>query len=269
MSDKISEQQINIWVRNIMRREDIENYTLNISGTSENAEGYTTDVIFVQINGQKKSSHENMQLDIVLKLSKAMTSLFDTDMKEIYKRELLVYEKIFPALRTFETERKVKDFFTAVPKCYETISADGRDILILENLRIKGYVEHNRLTPMNISHIKLVLKNYAKFHAISFAFKDQNKNEFKKLLENYPDVFYKIMLESAFSTVFQPKVISTYDLVKNVDEKLATKINGFIEKGILNIMKGILKDPPKESVIRHGDCWNSNFLFKYNVSTFL
>lgn len=266
MSSKVSEEQIFSWIHVALENEDIKNYTLDHSGSSDKSEGYTTDVSFVTATGTRKTNDDDVAIDLVIKVSKVFKALEDSEVQDVYKKELMVYNKVFPEFEKFVRQKKSKNIFISRPKCYATLTSNGRHVIILKNLRREGYVEHNRLKPMNISHMELVLKHYAKFHAISFAYKDQNESEFKDLFGNYPNTLYNAVVKTAWSKIFQPKVIKTYNQVKQVDEKIAANIKNLIDEGVMNILEQKLGDIPNESVITHGDCWNSNFLFKYQVN---
>lgn len=172
MVESIQETQIFEWTKISLQNTDIANYKLTFK-FSDKGEGYTTKVIFVTADGIRKSNSENIKLDLVLKVSKLFNAVNKDAMHEMYKKESVVYNKVFPEFKVFVDGRSVIDVFESIPTFYRTIQSDGREILVLDNLRTKGYQPHNRLLPMNFHHIKLVLRKYAQLHAISFAFKDQ------------------------------------------------------------------------------------------------
>lgn len=267
MSNSTIESQIFSWIDISLQHEDIENYVVRLSGSSDKSEGYTTDIIFVNVKGLSKSEMQETEIYLILKISKSFENCKRMRLPEFYDREMLMYNCIFPEFAKFERSRNLEEMFNSFPKCYQTLTTDGKHIIILENLRKQGFEEYNRLSPMNVQHIKMVLKNYAKFHAISFAFRQQNSTKFQKLVENYTDVFYNFFFEGLLTSVYQPKISMAKDLVKEANKDLASKIEKLLKKGIVNTVTEVFQDVPEnEIVIRHGDCWNSNFLFKYEVS---
>lgn len=263
MVETIQEIQIFKWIDTFLQNTEIVNYELNLK-FSEKGEGYTTTVIFVTVNGNGKSTGENTKLDLVLKVSKLFKTEDQDVIHEMFKKEAFVYDKVFPQMKIFAHEKRGTEFFNSVPMYYTTIRADGREILVLDNLRTKGYKLHDRIHPMNFHHIKLVLKKYAQFHAISFAFKDQKPDEFKRLFGNYVNC-YKILASSVFGEICQHKMKKAFDTIYEVNKELAKKFDKILQKGVINIWNQIAEET-EESVITHGDCWNSNFLFKYDVS---
>lgn len=265
MSIQIQEGQIKKWIDIYLEGEDITNYKLKKPEILEKNEGFATIVIFVNIIGSKKSNGENIRLNLAFKVSRIFKGILQNDFNELYKKEFVVYEKIFPEFRRFTKGKRICDFFQSVPHCFKTFTADDRYIVVLNNLRLIGYEPHDRQLPMNLNHIKLILKNYAKLHAISFCFRDQKPKNFENLVAGYSNV-YMTIANAEYRHMYQENVTRARDLVKEVDDKLAKKLDTILEKGAAEILDELFGENVKDSVITHGDCWNCNFLFKYGVS---
>ncbi|KRT78398.1 hypothetical protein AMK59_7338 [Oryctes borbonicus] len=142
---------------------------------SQVGDGYASKHVAVEI----VTSKETIRLFIKYALN-TDTSSFESVAK-FYANETFFYDIAYPAYSKFLTEKNVQDVFRNAPKCYGTSS---KYIIALEDLKYKGFCLFDRTKIMDEKHISLMLKTLAKFHATSFAFKEQNREEYDKLVEN-------------------------------------------------------------------------------------
>nr|XP_023023753.1 uncharacterized protein LOC111511912 [Leptinotarsa decemlineata] len=243
------------------KTENLSGLKIDLTGTNEKGEGYIADFVFATVSG----TDENNQLQVdhlAIKMGKRSKELREKmpAIMEMYKREELFYEKVLPTFLEFQLEKKVENPFNAVPKCLNVHSTDVLTALVFENLKKCGYSLHDKRQPMNLQHIRLVLKNYAKLHALSFALRDQEKEKFDELTSWYYSVLKKMVIGMNMSEKSDtvPK-----KLREAGRDDLAAKYEDQMETGRENVLLKCLDDVPKESVITHGDCHNNNFLFKY------
>ena len=74
------------------------------------------------------------------------------------------------------------DGFHEYPQCYRTVDEEPNECLLLEDLSVHGFTIINRHTDeVTADHVRLVMKTLGKFHAISFALKDQQPDTFKEI----------------------------------------------------------------------------------------
>jgi len=68
---------------------------------------------------------------------------------------------------------------------------DGEnDFLVLENACCLGFKTASQQDCLNWPECMAILKTLAKFHAISFAYKDQRKEEFAKIANFLKETFF-------------------------------------------------------------------------------
>ncbi|CAG9830316.1 unnamed protein product [Diabrotica balteata] len=119
---------------------------------------------------------------------------------------------------------------------------------------------------MNPGHIKAVLIEYAKFHAISLAMKQKNPELFKALAEtNLDNPMEKLFggnkeNEAKFKSFFTATLSMGYKAVKD-DIALTESLKQYEGIAFENIYKS--RKPEYNLVVTHGDCWCNNFMFKY------
>lgn len=110
------------------------------------------------------------------------------------------------------------------------------------------------------------MQGLAKFHAISFALKDQQPNKFNELTSNLSEVFImrsNTALQIALN--YQSKLV--FKAVAE-DSHLLAKITEFYKKQAIDTAVDCidLEATGSASVITYGDVWQNNILFKYDSS---
>ncbi|KAG5895429.1 hypothetical protein JTB14_037588 [Gonioctena quinquepunctata] len=178
--DEKDKKEITSWIEESFQDGNLNDLKIELMGTNAKGEGYGGEFIFAKVTGTNKDNQFE-EVHVAIKMGKKGNVPGDNlpMLRECYKRELFFYDKVLPAFRKFQLDRKIVNTFDAVPKCYKTISTAEREVIVMENLKKKGYTLHDKRKPMNSKHLRLVLKNYAKFHALSFAMKDQDKEEYQ------------------------------------------------------------------------------------------
>ncbi|XP_050499202.1 uncharacterized protein LOC126879900 [Diabrotica virgifera virgifera] len=184
---------------------------------------------------------------------------------DAYEREIYLYEHVFEEFKKFQKQYNIVDPFTSVPKAYLCTSEDGHEGLLMENLKTQGYKLWNKKIPMNPGHIKAVLKEYAKFHAVSLAMKDKNPEQFSKLSANvYKNVFEGNATysdEERLKAFITSGMQSGYQVVAGDSE--LTECLKKVQSTVIDTFSKELKKEKYKLVINHGDCWCNNFLFRY------
>ncbi|KAJ3666352.1 hypothetical protein Zmor_001798 [Zophobas morio] len=256
------ENEIRSWL-SVILKDNIDNLSLHIVGNSEKGDGYVGDIIFVTLTSEKGKS--NPEYSLVLKCSKRSQVLRDSaPVKEAFINEIYIYEKVLPAFTQFQTAKNIRNPFNSVPKCYGTLVTDNMEIIVFENLKSKGYTLWDKKKPLTRNHIEMVIEEYAKFHAVSIAMNDQQPEKFGQLIDGFVDIF-KCFLESTdCETLFGNNVDDIHGLLKDeLDDKTLDVWKSF-RKQINYIFTEMIQEMNGVKVIRHGDCWCNNFMFKHD-----
>ncbi|KAJ3646091.1 hypothetical protein Zmor_023700 [Zophobas morio] len=253
------------WLKVALAEENLENFSVKVTGTSEKGDGYVADIIFVIVKGtdtQGKDKH----YDLVLKCSKSSVALMENvpAFRNAFVREAYMYENVFPLFKEFQVNKSIEKPFDSVPKCYGVFSDEFRHVIVLENLKKLGYDLWPRGKPLTREVINIVIKHYAIFHATSVALEEHYPEKFQKLLnDSTDDVVKKIMESSAFLKMFQGAVEEIYHLLTN-DVR-----NDILEKWlklkdqVFFILCEMTPGVGDLQVINHGDSWVNNFLYKF------
>ncbi|GJQ82627.1 hypothetical protein Trydic_g19648 [Trypoxylus dichotomus] len=180
-------------------------------------------------------------------------------LNKFYENEPFFYNIVYPAYTKFISDRNVQNGFKEAPKCYGTST---KHTIVLENLRYKGFTLHDRKKVMDQKHIDLVLRALAKFHATSFAFKDQDREMYQILVDKCAGDFYSQ----------QPKDSPSARLLFEIIQEGLDKLDPAKDKDILDrcdaqtLMDAIYSlsaNHDEYSIISQGDCHSNNVMFQY------
>lgn len=97
---------------------------------------------------------------------------------ELFCNEVAFYNKIWPALLSFQKQWNVHNPFKSIPKCYLA----QNDCVVLKDLKREGYVMPDRRQGLSVEQCYFVLKHLSQFHALSLAMKCHNPEGFYELL---------------------------------------------------------------------------------------
>ncbi|CAH1111219.1 unnamed protein product [Psylliodes chrysocephalus] len=236
-----------------------EKCTVELKGTKEKGDGYVADIIFAKVT-LDEPNHNGKQLHLAAKASKPSHS--GKFLSDICQREVDFFKDIVPIFQQFQQEKNIKKPFRALPKCYTAFHTENAEVVIQENMTTKGYVLHNKKIPMNINHIKLVLSNYAKFHALSLAIRDQKPEVFEKIEKTCNNIVLEKL--SMIQGIYEKSVTKIINNLNEVGRRdLAKRYEKLVGRNVMETVRDLLLDIPDERVLTHADCHNGNFMFEY------
>lgn len=160
-----------------------------------------------------------------------------------------------------------EDGFNEFPKCYSCISEEKSESLFLEDLTSRNFEVHDiRAQPLTFEHVSLLMKALGKFHAMSFALKDQQPDKFNQLKVQFNEKFW-IMHEVDFKDHYHHMVDRFRTLCENekrfdLSEKLKQVIGDDPNRRVFELVSGALGEP--YSVLCHGDLTTYNSMFRKN-----
>lgn len=79
--------------------------------------------------------------------------------------------------------------FIEYPICYKSITTEPTESLFFEDMNLSEYVMIDK-DELTSEHVYVVMRTLAKFHAISFALKDQEPEKFAELLNGLNEIFF-------------------------------------------------------------------------------
>ncbi|KAF5275179.1 hypothetical protein FQR65_LT04211 [Abscondita terminalis] len=184
-----------------------------------------------------------------------------------YQREVYVYRKILAEFNRFQEERNVAKPFKSYAKFLTSYLVEPNECLIMEDMKTLGYKLHDRMEPLDYNHVLLVMREYGRFHALSFALRDQKPDLFKEISENTEEIFFHddSFINEEMLKAMQNQACKVLDALDPVVHKSAYEKFEKFQKRMIEEAKDAVKSERsgKYSVVCHGDCWINNFLFRY------
>ncbi|XP_068895352.1 uncharacterized protein [Tenebrio molitor] len=257
------DQRIREWVQIAIENEKFREYEIEVHGKTGKADGYLGKVAFVTVTGVTKAGHKK-SLNLVIKSpSQSSTLREQIPIDEVFQKEIYIYDEVVTSLRAMLQDEKLENLLDFLPQCYATRKTITKELIILENLKFRGYDLYDRKIPMTQDHIQLVLQTYGRWHALSFALKKKRPEIFEKLVRDNVDMFcYYVMKVKVDGPIFD-----FTEEVKEACDLLDVKQLQFSRSDVSNIFKNLFCEDPEFHVILHGDCWTNNLMFQYQKGT--
>uniref|UniRef100_A0A8D8ACI7 Uncharacterized oxidoreductase dhs-27 n=1 Tax=Culex pipiens TaxID=7175 RepID=A0A8D8ACI7_CULPI len=188
----------------------------------------------------------------------------------MFHREAMVYNAVMPLFGKFQTEQGLEkeEGFWRIPKCYYA-SCDLEKmeaVVIMEDLQLKGFRMWNKSKPADLEHSLLLMKQLGAFHAVSFAMKDQQPEQFgpfKHLVDPMKvmiDMDPKKQIHALFGQMYD-RAATTLEEDDTEAKKAFEKLKGTVVDSYVECVSAEEAEP--YAVIGHGDCWINNMMYTY------
>lgn len=261
-----SAEEVASALANILKKCNIETVNSDVVNVTSKGDGYLGLLWSAKVTTRDSS---DKVLHLVLKVTNNALEAGDIISPQVFfRREAYVYEIVFPTFEKLQCAIRTKNAFTSYPKLYGTSLKNTKEMLVMEDLKMRGYQMWNRLTPMDKDHISRVMEEYGRFHALSYLLRDQKPLEFKQVTQSLDDVLANL-ISTDWVVVYESACIKVAEMLElNGYSKASEKIEQMKDE-VMDILTSYAKKDDKYSVILHGDCWCNNIMFKYEVSEIL
>ncbi|XP_055703376.1 uncharacterized protein LOC129801923 [Phlebotomus papatasi] len=180
-----------------------------------------------------------------------------------FEREMYMYDVILPRYAEFEKQYLSKDeTFHNYPHLMCGSLQESKEYLILSDLKREGYFNPHRSTGLNLHQCKLVLATMAKFHAISYAFKDQHPEQFNELTSKLIETMFAEPIPQEMQDFLQRKIAYGLSTLSDLHDK---KNRNHLEQFGANFAQNMISCVHVKDfgAIIHGDSWISNLIFRF------
>lgn len=194
----------------------------------------------------------------------------ELNVKQFFKREVLIYDKILPIFEQFQRSKGLDhtNGFFSYPKCYGSICDEVNDryVIVMDDLRIENYCMWTKRKLVDIEHARMVFSQLARLHAISLALHDQQPDAFAPV-RAAGDLFHKLLDIPSFKVYMDQTITKMLQVLEESHPNHVTSIRAICDTMLASLgdqFDGHKLEPL--AVLAHGDCWGNNTMFKY-VST--
>lgn len=233
----------------------------DFSEANAKGDNYLSTVNRIKVNGTVDGKEVQVSL-VVKSLPNNIGRRNTYRSTDFFRNEIVVYTEVLPKLEEF-VKNKTQSQILYVPRHFASVMDGKNDYIAMEDVTGLGYKPIERQNCLNEDQCKMILKTLAKFHATCFAYKDQKKEEYKKMVENLNETYFSMNYWNWYKR-FHERLIN---ISKNA---LAMEYPGSEAEKKFNSYKfGELFEKAAElcnhkydatSIINQGDSWVPNFL---------
>lgn len=254
----VDNEHVSEILNTIIGKENLTNPKITFKTDSNIGEGFLGEKSTVEITANNK------KLDLFIKTApKHERSRISLQIKTAYSNEYIFYEEIYPRLNAFHVEKLGKSL-EIVPKYYAGSLEERKEVLVLENLKVRGFDLNGAKNIFNEEQITAIIQIYSKLHGISLAFKDQSSAVFDEITKDISELYSVLFRTARLHLVFNRSCSIIKKRLDPVEDKIMLeKIDEFLSN-LDDILEEIKEFSGPYRVITHGDCNNNNVMFRRN-----
>ncbi|KAB7502039.1 hypothetical protein Anas_10902 [Armadillidium nasatum] len=178
-------------------------------------------------------------------------------------REIRFYTEVAPAFHDVTHRLLDKDFQPLpIPKHYHALyKEDAESILVMEDLRNKGYSHQNLNKGLTIRQAEVAVDCLAHIHSASIMYQRETKEE---LCKKFPYLLRREKAEEAFHALFEKGLLLLLKYLDKNQEYLTIKkcLQEYSGNRSKDIFERVLSPSDKMNTLVHCDFWSNNLMFK-------
>ncbi|XP_046389755.1 uncharacterized protein LOC124158622 [Ischnura elegans] len=201
----------------------------------------------------------------------------------LFGTEVTIYNKFVPKLQSClpaGTEFPAPKCFFARSSMRVDVGAPAspgaQEIIILEDMSVRGYRCRDIFPAMDVPHCQAVLRAMAKFHASSILLEESCRKtqvgDFDPKRDLFPEIKENFLVNEAGHKGYEVARFDAESLTSAVLQLWPEKFNGLSRDTVFKAVMGLwdkatemVKPSTKyPNVVNHGDPWSNNILFKYD-----
>lgn len=256
---ELSDEQ-KTFITNVVEERGFKNVNIVIEPVGKAGDNYAASVkrIIVEKDGETFKMIAKIAPTNELRRTVGHVGLYFQNEHRMYTEVLSKFTELEKNADILEEER------LRYATCYGTYMEAPNEIIILEDLQESGFKILDRFTSMTDENVRLVLKNFAKLHSLSYVLKYQETEIFEKFCERLTD-FWALMVEVPEMTAWFGKLDAEVQLLIDSD-KYKNALENAATRMLSNIVEQTKLDcSSKFSVIKQGDSWTNNIMFRLEV----
>lgn len=213
---------------------------------------------------------ENQTSSYVVKINPSLKeNEYESFTHQIFTKEASFLRDLAPKLSSLMEAGGQRPF--AFPAHLFSKLDEGRELIIMEDLRRRGFKTRDRLVSMDVTHTTLVMQELARIHAASFLLQDRQPT--KKLADTYE--FLKAdwatftgEKRATFQTMFSDCMADAVTILEKVGGY--GKVIDWMKRSqasCMDVMEAQVSKAYPFEVLCHGDFWTCNLMFRYDGET--
>lgn len=183
---------------------------------------------------------------------------------KFFRKEADMYGIVLPAYEEIHGEAGSS---LPWPKHYFSVLNGDNDYLVMEDLKVAGYVMRERLKGLDPNHLEVAMSALARFHAYSYALKVRDPEAFqRKVIDLFPETMFhgdfKEMMDIFIDQAYKNTAAAIREWGGSKYERIADKMEKMVDT-IFDDVSRVIEPVEPGAVLNHGDFWVNNMLFRY------
>lgn len=256
----ISEQQLE-FINKVILEQGLNDAKVQFETVGQAGDNYSSEVRRITVEG------ENGTLNLIAKIAPTNEmARLATSSDIMFSNEHLMYTEVFPTFLELQKNADIPESERLrFPKCYGSNGNESsHEVIILEDLKTSDFVMLDRFESLSDQCVRSMLKNFAIFHSLSHVLKQKNMekyNHFKDSLVGMWSLMEKMDFMTANFEKMDETAVSLLDSQEHKDI-VRNKISTVLK---MHSKQANLDKHSKHSVLRQGDSWTNNMMFKFEV----
>ncbi|XP_053616551.1 uncharacterized protein LOC128678780 [Plodia interpunctella] len=246
-------------VKEVLQKKNIKSSKVRVNTLGKAGDNYVADV--KKITAELENGEAFNMIAKIATNNEITRTLMGTVM--LFENECIIYNEVFPKFVDLQTTAGLsEDQFFRFPECYGTLMEPFNEIILLEDLKDSNFEMLDRFTPLTNENVKLILKNFAIYHSLSFVLKKQDPDTFDSFNDKLKDFYSWVGNDPQSQYYFESLETDTLAILDSDNYKKA--IRGSVSLLPEHSAKVIKNEPnSRYSIITHGDGWTNNIMFSF------
>ncbi|KAK5646586.1 hypothetical protein RI129_005050 [Pyrocoelia pectoralis] len=259
----LTKKQLKVF-EDLLEEMGIVDYSVQFSPELEVGKNFMGNIIRAEV---KKTDDTSEPSHFIIKCSPLGDNFWIVaPVKQCFDREIYVYSKVFPEFVALQKRWQVSAPFKSYPILYKYFNEYREEMLIFENVKFSRFKHYPRNKCLDYNHVLLILQEYARFHALSYALRDQKPDLFKEMASHMGDTFFEHFTRESFYSIALHRIEETLKALNPVKDKLVYDHFKQFSKTMFPKLIELMDLTTPYDVFAHIDTGISNFLFKYKDS---
>lgn len=245
------------FIKEVLEKRGYNDRVVHIEAVGAAGDNFIANVKRITVDG------ENGPFKMIAKIAPQNENVrMATQTQVLFGNEHHMYTVVLPKYQQLEEEAEIpNDDRFRFAECYGSSTQVPHEVILLEDLLVPGFKMLDRFTSLSDECIRSTLKNFAKFHALSFALKNKQPETFNSLKSKLFDMWSH--MDSSADIYFGKLEAGAEQLVEGEERK--NIIRGAIGKALSMARKiAQVESGSKYFVIQQGDSWTNNIMFRYD-----
>ncbi|KOB77009.1 Uncharacterized protein OBRU01_04786 [Operophtera brumata] len=173
---------------------------------------------------------------------------FMAQIETLFRNEHTIYTDLLPKFVQLQRSAGVpEEELYRFAECYGSLAEVPSEVILLEDLKESQYDILDRFKPLSTDNVKLVLKNFAIFHSLSYVLKHQEPETFAEIASKFGDMHSVIQQGDGWTNniMFRCKADAQVDCVL-IDYQMVRESNP-----VFDIMYMMFNSTSHEQRLKH------------------